>query len=403
MSEAFATRVSRLGRLDPRRELFGAGSHDYALGECLAPTAIRDLEARYGVTLPSDFRRFLETTGNGGAGPGYGLVALARSDDEMWRFPALAQDPRFPGFARPSDPARPFAFTETFRPPPQIEGWTISRDAHPLDGCLRLNDLGCGFCHFLVVTGRAAGQVWIDNSDSGGDVAPIARDFDGYYTEWLDEATLENAARRARAEAPYSANQDEDVTGAIALGEEMLARRPGSIKVHDELAALLIYGCKVPEALAVIERGKALPDGLVPLSITLALLEGLMDKHADVVATVDRALATHPTYSGFREALFWAKARSLLALGRGAEAVDAAREALTEGYYLVRNQIDFFVLAVQAGEQARADAAIDEFIEASRADKTLAERRSEVYAIVVEAATAYELTEVAAAYRRKLG
>jgi tetratricopeptide (TPR) repeat protein len=128
-----------------------------------------------------------------------------------------------------------------------------------------------------------------------------------------------------------------------------------------------------------------------------------MKKHEEAIAIVDRALATNPTYFPHREALLWAKARNLAELGRAGEAVDAAHEAVTTGgYFVMRNQIDFFIMAVQSDERPRAEKALEEFIEQSRNESSLAERRREVYEIVVEAMTAYGIEDVAEDYKRKI-
>ena len=243
--------------------------------------------------------------------------------------------------------------------------------------------------------------MWVDDTEEGGLVG-VAADFESYYDEWLDTSIVECAARganrsrrrptRTRTSSAPSPSRREAVVGY-----------PTSVKLHDELGMLLLYGVRPREAIAVLERGGKLEDGLVPTSITLALAHRLMKKHEEAIAIVDRALATNPTYFPHREALLWAKARNLAELGRAGEAVDAAHEAVTTGgYFVMRNQMDFFILAVQAGDRARADAALEEFIEQSRNESSLAERRRQVYEIVVEAMTAYGIEDVAEDYKRKI-
>jgi hypothetical protein len=358
--------LEHLRAVDPDCTLFGADTHGYELGEPLSERELSALEARHGARLPAEYRDFLLHVGDGGAGPGYGL-APAR-DDDTWRFPPLAD---FAG--APEGPGR----------------------------AIKLADLGCDIVHFLVVTGPAAGQVWVDPS-GGQEIARIADDFDAYYGEWLEASIVERAANAARTQVLTSPNEDPAILAAIPIAERLLARDP-SIALHDQTGVLLLYGFKPREAIAILERGGAIDGGLVPTSITLALAHRLQQRHEVAVGIVDRALATKPTYSPYCEALLWEKARNLAALDRMAEAVDAAYEARTDHeYFVMRNQIDFFVMAVQAGQKGRAEAALEEFIEdSSEDDAPPAERRQEVYAIVVQAAEAYGLDDVARDYAER--
>src|SRR5579863_6504223 len=157
-------------------------------------------------------------------------------DEETWTLPALTEDPVRPGLARGSDPARPYRFTKEWAPLERLADLPIPPDAHPLDGCLKLSDLGCGTFLFVVVTGESAGQVWIADSDGGGSIRPVSPSFAACYSEWLDEVTVEGAVTRAREEVRSSPNSDEDIIAALPLARTRLDGAHDSIGRLDSLA-----------------------------------------------------------------------------------------------------------------------------------------------------------------------
>ena len=83
------------------------------------------------------------------------------------------------------DPARPFPLSEAWRYDSEAR-LPVPAGAHLYDGCVHLNDIGCGYSSFLVVTGPQRGTVWVDYSAGDGDIAPVAS-FVDWYEAWLDE------------------------------------------------------------------------------------------------------------------------------------------------------------------------------------------------------------------------
>jgi hypothetical protein len=47
--------LDELGRRDPRREVFGAASHEYKLNPPLSASVIEAFEGRHGISLPEDY------------------------------------------------------------------------------------------------------------------------------------------------------------------------------------------------------------------------------------------------------------------------------------------------------------------------------------------------------------
>ena len=66
------------GRLPP---IFGADIHEFQIEPPLSETSIDSFERQYGIVLPGEYRRFLASIGNGGAGPFYGVFPLGKVDN----------------------------------------------------------------------------------------------------------------------------------------------------------------------------------------------------------------------------------------------------------------------------------------------------------------------------------
>jgi len=86
-------RLAELAAADPGFERFGAREHEYWLGPPIPEADLVEFETRHGVTLPEDYRDFLLTAGENGAGPHYGLYLLSAPEcpyEDEWR-PGFAQ------------------------------------------------------------------------------------------------------------------------------------------------------------------------------------------------------------------------------------------------------------------------------------------------------------------------
>ncbi|MGW4232089.1 SMI1/KNR4 family protein [Streptomyces sp. NPDC004980] len=210
-------RVEALARADRSRKVFGAwsahgaGGHGFRLAEPLSERDVEAAETEWGVALPEDYRGFLLEVGAGGAGPGYGLSVLTREGTgRLWAdagggvtrhdllrlpFPSAELsarreaehaevEPRKSGF---EDEAAFLAAHRVWR----------EREDELIDlatsGALNLNHEGCGYCHWLVVSGPDRGSMWLDERPSDGAVFPLGRPparvtFADWFLGWVEKS-----------------------------------------------------------------------------------------------------------------------------------------------------------------------------------------------------------------------
>jgi hypothetical protein len=179
-------------------------------GAAVEEAALAAFERGAGCALPRDLRALLRAVGVG-AGPDYGLRAPAAMDrDDL---PAVTAN--VPRGARVD---RPFLLDAAFaaedddgdpRAPP------LPSDAHLLDGCIEIAEIGCGDAWLLVVNGARTGEVWRDATAGAGELAPEAP-FRDWIGAWLD-LTLARAAERLarRRDAPGDRAAALDVLGRV--------------------------------------------------------------------------------------------------------------------------------------------------------------------------------------------
>lgn len=185
MSELLATvreAVAALAAADPAHRRFGAAQHRYALGPAMTEAALVAVEADLGA-LPEDLRAFVLEVGDGGAGPGYGLVPVARAAPY-----AVTVEPRV--FAR-SPSVADIASSSSTSGPGSPSGATAGQRGSPLlveapwRRALPLAHLGCGYAAVVALDGPGRGEIWVD-ARAAGVLRPIAPSFTAAYLDWID-------------------------------------------------------------------------------------------------------------------------------------------------------------------------------------------------------------------------
>ncbi|WP_394849752.1 SMI1/KNR4 family protein [Pendulispora brunnea] len=183
--------VSALAQLDSKHTLFAASAHRYSFDTVISEAELDAIERRLGFALPDDYRAFITRIGNGGAGPGYGVMGFQGGDPEdRTSYEKLAA---------------PWAYTESYNPTDLLYADEDSAgedelsserywDAFKSDGSLCLCTHGCGSYTLLVVAGPCRGQVWYDGvADDHGyypatDASGQRHTFRSWYLEWLAES-----------------------------------------------------------------------------------------------------------------------------------------------------------------------------------------------------------------------
>ena len=201
--------LDRLARA--KANIFGANGHHFLLNAALKEAEVASFEQRHGIRLPDDYRQFLTTIGNGGAGPDYGVFPLGKMDgwgrDEFkpWTendgFVGTLSEP-FPFVqdwndlsGEPADELRGDNESEYDRQMEQFEAryWNSSL----VNGAIPLCHRGCAIRIWLVVTGTQAGRLWRDGRAEFTGLSPLLlRDnvpatFSLWYSEWLENALRE--------------------------------------------------------------------------------------------------------------------------------------------------------------------------------------------------------------------
>lgn len=161
-----------LKEMDTGLSFFGAKSHLYELNPPAAESVVVAFEGKYGVTLPDQYREFLLSVGDGGAGPYYGLYPLRYAYEEM-------------AWIKPGDIRKPFPLEQPWNPTSNPEGRN-DLPAGARDGWIMLSHHCCAYWSFLVVTGPQRCKVWDDFTTADGGLHPTGNDFLAWYEQWLD-------------------------------------------------------------------------------------------------------------------------------------------------------------------------------------------------------------------------
>lgn len=207
---AIVERLQVLERSNGGRGRFGSIGHQYRLNDPLPATVIDEFEREHGIALPEDYKQFITSIGNGGAGPYYGLLPFGQYDgsgDDLcpWDDGLLV-----------GNVAEPFPYVEAWNlpasfwdaepdPPPgtpqeeedrMMEAWDRALEEHYwnpkiVNGAIPICHRGCALRQWLVVNGPQKGFVWNDDRADYGGLSPL-RDSEGnqvtfssWYSAWL--------------------------------------------------------------------------------------------------------------------------------------------------------------------------------------------------------------------------
>ena len=158
--KALGKLVQRLRVVDKKFRVFGSEQHKYKFGPTLSEAELKAFEVSNGCKLPEDYRQFLATIGNGGAGPFYGLEPLGT-------------------FGR--DLSKPFPLAEATK---QLSGVELEKVGASDSGVLEFCHQGCCIYSYLVVNGPTYGTIWFGRED----FFPTDLSFSIWYRSWAEKA-----------------------------------------------------------------------------------------------------------------------------------------------------------------------------------------------------------------------
>lgn len=190
--------LNQARKIDWKYEKFGASLHQYILNPPIDASFVRYVEKQYGFALPEDYFRFITETGDGGAGPDYGIIPFAdflqkekSSGAEKFRdaYRRSLSKPFMPRKMR-ADEIEEYAIAtrETYERNPDryyIYEKTESGNRCSTDGFYVLGTHGCQWDFGLIVSGSARGQVF--DTDNEGAYGFVSDSFEAFYQNWLDQ------------------------------------------------------------------------------------------------------------------------------------------------------------------------------------------------------------------------
>jgi hypothetical protein len=192
---------------DKDLEVFGASSHKYHLNPPVSEAEVLAFEEKYGVSLPEDYRDFVQTIGDANAqkletmaGPYYGLSAFGTQVDDLLyegseiylKAPcALSPDMTQEEWEKLSAPLELEDFEDE---DDEKDGYVIEIEDNYIEECgkvfgglLPLGSQGCAYYHALVLNGKYAGRVVNVNWDLLKPVFAFETNFLDWYERYLDE------------------------------------------------------------------------------------------------------------------------------------------------------------------------------------------------------------------------
>ena len=179
---------------DPDNKRFGSWSHRYELNAVLKPEEVAAFEANHGLRLPEDYKEFVLTVGNGGAGPYYGIYPLlleGNVDHRLRDRNRIDLSSAFPHVAAWDESGLDDINWDAGERPDD-ETLDAYLDTRHISGALCISQIGCGDFVLLVVNGAERGNIWVDGRGNYSGLFPQQGvgteriSFSEWYLAWLD-------------------------------------------------------------------------------------------------------------------------------------------------------------------------------------------------------------------------
>ena len=186
-------KLSQAKEADKNLEVFGADAHQYHLNPPVSEAEVLAFEEKYGVSLPEDYRAFVQTIGDANAqkldtmvGPYYGLYAFGTQVDDLL-YKGSETYLKAPCALSPDMTQEEWeALSSPLLMDEEEEEYT-QQCGKVFGGLLSLGSQGCAYYHALVLTGPYAGRVVNVNWDLLKPVFAFETNFLDWYERYLDE------------------------------------------------------------------------------------------------------------------------------------------------------------------------------------------------------------------------
>ena len=162
--------IKRLAKMRPK--VFGADGHRWRWNPPLPETKVVSFEREHGIRLPEEYRSFITTIANGGAGPFYGIFRFGETDESPMS--------DFIG-----DLSRPFPYTNasndlTGKPPEDLHESDEDEYWRQIEEFEKR--------YWAPVAGPEAGKLWTDDRASDNGWIPMRVTFAQWYEHWLEKS-----------------------------------------------------------------------------------------------------------------------------------------------------------------------------------------------------------------------
>ena len=170
---------------------FGVKEQEVSYNPCLSEEDIKEFEHKHCITLPDDYRTFISEIGNGGFGPGYGLLPLDKAivDFKLKDKPNISLNEKFPYQDSWNEEwITSFNWDEGY---PETEIVDAYISTSHIAGSLQISHFGHGCTFLLVVNGNEKGHIWFDGRADYSGLVPKLKDgqrisFIEWYITFLD-------------------------------------------------------------------------------------------------------------------------------------------------------------------------------------------------------------------------
>ena len=168
----YPERIKRLaemaGKADPDRTVFGSKKTDYRFAPAVSLSRVREVEEKYGVSLPQELVIFFTEIGNGGAGVDYGMYSL----DHIEKYylsdtsgESFLYEPDKPSLFDRDDPD--MFYYEKALATDELDNKYQDAASEEISACTRdiirnllvIGTAGCTYDYFIVLSGKKKGMV----------------------------------------------------------------------------------------------------------------------------------------------------------------------------------------------------------------------------------------------------